>query len=123
MKEIIVPKSPINTSVLDAELRSNLGADYLGLSTRLGDVIVFLEDSASGEVVQEAEAIVLAHDANTLSAEQEAELARQEALATARNAHPLSLDLDDFEASAQDVQTLAGYLAWLELEIRDLRGL
>lgn len=123
MKEIIVPKNPINTSVLDAELRSNLEADYLGLSTLLGDVIVFLEDSASGEAVQEAEALVLAHDASFLSVEQQAELARQQALVTARSAHTESLDLDAFEASAQDVQTLASYLAWLELEIRDLRGL
>jgi hypothetical protein len=123
MKELILSKSPVNTPLLDSELRNALVSAYLGLSTRLGEVIVYLEDSASSEAMQQAQALVLVHDANGLSPEQEAELARQEALASARSAHVLSLDLEDFEASAQDVQTLASYLAWLELEIRDLRGL
>jgi hypothetical protein len=123
MKELTLNKSLINTVVLDAELRTTLGADYLGLSTRLGEVILFLEDSASAEIVQEAQAIGLAHDPNVLSEEQQAELARQEALENARNTYAESLDLNEFAASALDVQTLASLVAWLELEIRDLRGL
>jgi hypothetical protein len=85
--------------------------------------MVFLEDNASSQDIQAAQVIVANHDANTLSPEQEAEAARQIALAAAREAHPNGLDMSQFESSGTEIQDLASYVAWLELEVRALRGL
>jgi len=123
MKELNLSKSPINPSLLDSELRSSLGDAFLGLSTRPGEVVLFLEESLSGELLQQAQSIVMNHDASALSPEQQAALERQQALEAGRQANAEPLDSSDFAASAQDVQTLAARLAWLELELRDLRGL
>jgi len=124
MKEIVLtPEQAINVRSLDAELRDVVGIGYIGLSTRLSDVIVFFEDDTTSELVRQAADVVANHDASILTAEQEAEIAREQALATARNRYPDALDPALFDSSPVDVQALAERLAWLEQEIRDLRDL
>src|SRR5687768_17131270 len=96
MKELIISKSPFNPSLLDAQLRSGLGANFLGLSTRPGELSVFLADETSGEMLQQVQSLVATHDANALSPEQQAALERQQALEAARSANAEALDGSDF---------------------------
>lgn len=123
MKEITVSGlSSINIEKLDEDLRATLGSNYVGLSTRLGEVIVFMADETLEADVLQAQSIVETHDSSQLTAEQAAELAEQEALADARSANTDNLNLGQFAGESAAINALAEKLAWLELEIRDLRG-
>lgn len=123
MKELTINRhNSINIEKLDADLRAVYEANYIGLSTRLSDVIVFMTDETPEEDVLLAQSIVENHDPSQLTAEQEAELARQTALADARSANSDNLDLSQFATESAAINALAERVAWLELEIRDLRG-
>lgn len=119
IEERFSPKS-VNFQALDTELRSSLGAAYKALMVSDSMIRVFLNESVVRSTVQR---ILEAHDPAKLTAEQQAEAAATAALATARAEHSAQLDLTAFAGEAAAVQQLAAHLAWLELEIRSLRGL
>jgi hypothetical protein len=123
MKTITVNRGSTNVTALDETLRTALGADYLGLSLHAGEVQVHLVDSTPSELVKQAEQLVINHDASLLTVEQQAELDEQQALNQLRGANPNALDMSAYSGSSADVQLLAAKVVWLELEIRELRGL
>lgn len=122
MKEISVNSlTSVNIEKLDADLRAAYGSRYAGLSTRRGEVIIFMaEDTPSADVLA-AEQVVVNHDPTQLTVEQAAEIVEQEALADVRSVNADNLDLSQFAGENADIQALAQKLAWLELEIRELR--
>ena len=123
MKEITVSGlSSINIEKLQEDLQAALGSTYIGLSTRFSEVIVFMADETPEADVLLAQSIVENHDPSQLTAEQAAELAEQQALADVRSTNPDNLDLSQFVAESAAINALAEKVAWLELEIRDLRG-
>lgn len=123
MKTLTIARNTVNIEALDEALRSMLGAEYSGLSTRPGEVLVYLEDSAATAQAQQAEQMVIDHDASILSASQQARIDNEAALQQARLDNADALNLSAYDSAAAEVQALAQRIAWLEAEIRDLRGL
>lgn len=123
MKQVVITKAQINPAALDAALRTALGAVYLGYSTRGGDVIVHLVNTATLAQTAQAGHIVRGHDPAVLTDEQEDALERQQLLADARAQNMALLDLLLFDLQPDIVKRLARKIYWLEQEIRDLRGL
>jgi len=121
MQKLTVTRDFINTPALEAELRGVLGEQYVGLSTYSGNVVIHLLDDTSMEQVQQAEQLVKDHDPSVLTPKQQEEQTRQQRLEDFRAAD--ALDLSAYDGATADVQTLAQKIAWLELEIRELRGL
>jgi multidrug efflux pump subunit AcrA (membrane-fusion protein) len=114
MQNIEVTKSIVNVAGLDAELRNNLGDVVKGVSVRRGQVIVHLDDRVTAAQVSQAQQIVLDHDASQRTPEQSA---RQQLEADRKIYRQL------FDPASINLQQLAERVAWLENEIRDLRGL
>jgi hypothetical protein len=123
MKTITIERSYPNVSALDESLHNNLSEQYIGLSAHGNTVRVHLTDDVSGETVQQVQQWVQAHDSSVLTTEQEAEQVRQQNLAQMRSANDSGLDLSAYDGSTTEVQALASKIAWLELEIQELRGL
>ena len=113
MKNVIVERQNINTQALDGELRAALGALVYGISASRGQVVVHLDSAASAQDEAQAEQIVIDHDASQLTAEQQA----QADLEAERDSYASPLD-----PQAISLEDLASRVAWLEQEIRDLRG-
>lgn len=123
MQNIIVKRQTVNLEALDETIRAALGDVVTGVSSRPGAVVVHLIDAATTTQANQAQQIVLNHDASELTAEQTAEAQRRQHLETAREANRSNLDAEGI--STADVTTLkqvARKVAWLEQEIRDLRG-
>jgi hypothetical protein len=119
MNDIVVQKASINPEALDADLRTALGAAVSGISYNGGKVVVHMDDSATPTQVQQAQQIVGSHDANRLTAAQQAAVTRQEALAQLREtADAITLKPADFSGAQQG---LAQKVMWLEQEVRELR--
>lgn len=123
MKNITVNRGSTNVEALDETLRTSLGEDFLGMSLHADEVRVHLLDSTPSEQVQQAEQMVIDHDPLLLTAEQQAELDEEQTLAQFRADQVAALDMTVYSGSTSDVQALAAKVAWLEAEIRDLRGL
>jgi len=121
MLTITINRAATNVSALNETLRDALGADYHGLSLYKTEVRVHLQADVSAEQVQRAEQLVKDHDPAVLTPKQQEEQAREQRLADFRAAD--ALDLSAYDGATAEVQTLAQKIAWLELEIRELRGL
>lgn len=123
MKSISLFRESLNVEKLDGDLRAVLGSNYVGLSTRFKEVIVFMADGTPSADVVQAQQLMVDHDPSQLTTEQVAELAEQQALADARKANVDVLDLSQFSGESAVIAALASKVLWLEREIRDLRGL
>jgi hypothetical protein len=121
MRQITVERTTINNSMLVAELQLALGEAYVGLNVGDSQVIVYLTDDATAEQLLQAEQLVVNHDPTVLTPEQQQAQAREQLLKDFRAAD--ALDLSTYDGATAEVQTLAQKIAWLELEIRELRGL
>jgi len=123
MQNIIVERHAVNIEALDAELRSALGDVIAGMSTRPGAIVVHLSDAASKSQANQAQRLVLDHDATQLTSEQSGEVDRIQRLRAARQANRTALEVDGISNNDVDtIKRLARKVAWLEQEIRDLRG-
>lgn len=121
MQALIIPRQQINLSALTATLRDSIRTDLQGVSVRPGAVVIFLRDGVSESVKQTVRQLVQNHDARVLTPEQAARLATREQLQQARATYEARIRLADFAQSDPDVQTLAGVVYRLALEIRALR--
>jgi hypothetical protein len=72
MREVIFEKTSVNAAKLHEELKAALGEDFVGVSTRRGDLVVYLADDSQ---VKEADVatLVQAHDSDSLTAAQQFE--------------------------------------------------
>lgn len=123
MKEISLLRESLNVEKLDGDLRAVLGSNYVGLSTRFKEVIVFMADGTPSADVLQAQQLLVEHDPSQLTVEQVAKLAEEQALTDARLANSDVLDLSQFSGENEAIAALAAKILWLEREIRDLRGL
>ena len=121
MREITIQREIINFEALDAALRAELGEQLVGISTGPSGVTVYLTDNVTDEQEAEARDIVEDHDPTQLTSEQQAEIDRQQQLQQARDDNAEPLPLDNYAAEPSLIQELAQRIAWLELEIADLR--
>lgn len=123
MQTFEIERTRTNAEALDAEIRSELGEAFLGLSTEPGKVVLHFADEATGTQMQNARDKAVLHDADVLSPRQEAEEARRQVIINSRERLKNSLDVSQFTGETNPVKDLAERVAWLEAEIRDLRGL
>lgn len=124
MKQISVNSlTSVNIEKLDEDLRASLADKFLGISTRRGEVLVFMADDTPSADVLQAGQLVENHDSRLLTVEQQEEINNWQAIDNARLANSEGLNLSDYDASEALIQNLAQKIAWLELEIRDLRAL
>ena len=120
MKTYRFPPRAVNPEALDAELRTAMPDSYASLLVSDSELRVFLNQDLPQSEVQ---AVLDAHDPASLTPEQQAEQARQEALAEARRNNASNLDGSQYDAEAPLMRQLAQKIIWLEQEIRDLRDL
>lgn len=123
MKSIAIKRDRINIEKLDDDLRAVLTSNYVGLSTRLREVLVFMADATPTADVLQAQRIVENHDPTQLTTDQQSQIVRQQAIDNARITNIEELNLADYAASDGLIQQLAAKIYWLELELRDLRGI
>jgi hypothetical protein len=123
MRILMIERHGANIQALDETLRSQLGEDYLGLSTTPGEVRLHLREAASDHVLETARVIVHRHDPAHLSVMQQAELERQQKLFSLRADNQAPLPADDPQQHERLMSEIAAKVRWLEQEIRDLRGI
>ncbi len=116
MQEISMKLGQINTPALDAALKQALNTIYYGLSFANGEVIVYLDDTASAKQITTVQQIVQAHDPDVLTTDQQVGAERQAALETLRQINRAPIDLSVYEGAEADIRHLAEKVAWLELE-------
>lgn len=93
MRNVSLERNQVNIETLDADLRTELGDAYLGLSARDGVVILHASDEISDAQIQSGRTIVQAHDATVLSAEQQGIV-------------NLRSEIDSLKASVGDIDNL-----------------
>jgi hypothetical protein len=122
MIDIIVGRASVNIAALDAQLRAALGIITSGFSAGNGQVVVHLLETATPAQVDQARAIVIAHDPTALTTAQQAALARRQKLDQSRRDSGASeIDLSLYTGKDPLLDALARKVAWLEREIADLR--
>ena len=121
MQSISAGIKRVNLDVLDAHFRQALDVAFIGISTVGEQVVIHVEDSFDN--VEEIQRIVQEHDASELSPRQHTRQQRQAAIQVARQQEEDVLVLTDFSDVDPLVRLLARKVRWLELELRDLRGL
>jgi hypothetical protein len=120
MIEMKIERADVNVELLDAQLRAAAGEHFYGLSLQRGAVLLYLSDAISPDTQQTLGRIARQHDATQVTPKQQAEAERKIALEQGRTRVPI--DEKQYEGSPALIQALAAKIAWLEQEIRDLRG-
>lgn len=120
MIEMKIERTDINVELLDSQLRAAGGADFYGLSLQRGGVILYVSDAISAEAQRTLGSIARQHDATQVTPQQQAQAERKVVLEQGRTRAPI--DEKQYEGSPALMQALAAKIAWLEQEVRDLRG-
>lgn len=122
MPDIRSQHEGLNIEALDETLRAALGEQFSGLSMTKDWVTLHLSADATSEQTELALRLLREHDPTTLTPRQQAAAEQATLLAAARaQVGPLfdpSLYADDARLHA-----LARRIYWLELELRELRGM
>lgn len=119
---MFIEREAINLPLLDEQLRVALGAVFVGVSAVDGGVVIHLNGTADAAQTARARQIARDHDASAKTAWQAAQQARQQKLAAARASINADLAPELLGTADPALLTIARYVAWLEQEIRDLRG-
>ncbi len=118
MQNVSIDRLVVNVDLLDAELKAAIPDLVIGMSTGRGQVVVHLEDAATGIDIAAAEDIVNVHDETKLTTTQQKVLQREIDLADGRLSYDVVVD-----PQTVTLEELAARIAWLEEEIRDLQNL
>lgn len=121
MIDITIDKTNINIEALDADLIAALPGLVSGISTGWYGVTVHLVDNATQGEIDTAIAIVNAHDSSVKTADQLSEEQRKLDLTTSQDANKTALEPNDYLGETALLQALVNKVAWLEMEIVDLR--
>lgn len=121
MQHMSFRKFPVNLAALDETLRDQIGSVYVGVSRTPQQVHVYLDTEASDDQRAQVEQVIADHDAAQVSQRQQRRQRRRQALVQARMARGLELDMSDYDFSDGIIRQLARKVAWLELELLDLR--
>jgi hypothetical protein len=109
-------EGPINFELLDETLRQAL--PITGISATPGRITVHVDDSQfQPEMAAQAQTLIAAHNPNALTERQQKQQVQQARLEAFR-----AQFLTDSGGGEVTLAGLAEKLAWLETEIRDLRG-
>ena len=122
MQNIQIEKRGINFEALNAEVRAEFGEHVSGISTGPYGVIVHLSDDATPEQINRVQQIVQNHDPSVLTAEQQAEIERQQNLEQVRSENGADLDTSAYDGEGALIQQMAQKIAWLEQEMLEMRG-
>jgi hypothetical protein len=122
MMTIEVERHIINMALLEEQLQAVAGEAYAGISTLPGRVVAYLTDTATPALAERVHEAIQQHDATQLTADQVRAAADKAALEAARSANGVPVNPADYSQNAL-LQQLARKVAWLEQEIRDLRGI
>jgi FKBP-type peptidyl-prolyl cis-trans isomerase (trigger factor) len=117
MKSLSMLPRPINAVALHEELLTELGAEYIGLSTTADEIVLHFADNAASDAISLAQIIVKSHDALKLSATQQAEKERIEELARTKDQFPNALDASRYANENNLILEMAERLRRLELLI------
>ena len=120
MIDVKIERTDVNLELLDAQLRTVGGESFHGLSADRVGVTLHLSDATPANLQKALERIVRQHDATQMTPQQEARAARQTQIEQGRTHAPL--DKTRYTDSPALIQALAEKIAWLEQEMRDLRG-
>lgn len=120
MLELWIERPDINVELLDAQLRAIGAGSFYGLSAQRGGVILYMNDSTPVDLQKSLARVAQQHDAAQMTPKQEAQAARQSRLEEERTNLPL--DEKHYEGSPALIKAMAAKIAWLEQEVRDLRG-
>lgn len=123
MKSRQFEKTQVNIEALDTELRQQFGDTFVGLSTDSQNIILHFEDDVTDNGIQAARSMLAAHDPTVLTSSQAKQASRQQAIDLARSQFTEDLDVSSFDSQPNLIRLLAERIAWLEQEVRDLRGL
>jgi hypothetical protein len=121
MIELKIERVDVNVELLDAQLRALGDNLFYGLSIQRNSVILYLNDAASSDLQKTLAHAARQHDSTQMTPQQEAHAARQSQIEQGRTQTPL--DAARYADSPTLIQALAAKIAWLEQEMRDLRGL
>lgn len=125
--EVILQRSVSNIPLLDEELRAALGDAFVGISIKraggVDTVSAHLRAEATAAQIKQAQQLIQGHDARQRTRQQQQADEQFARLQAGRAAYQQPLSKVDFNNQTLLVQLLAARLAWLEEEIRDLRGL
>lgn len=121
MKQVIHMIERINKVALSDTLQAALGDNFIGYSTRRGEVVIHLTDQTTNEQVAQVRQILQTHDPTQLTPDQQDNRARQERLQQVRRQNQALLDLLQFEDQPRVIKLLARKIYWLEQEVRLLR--
>ncbi len=123
MKDILVTKNAVNLEALDADLKTALGSIVTGVSTGPYGVQVHFTDAVTAAQENQARSIVQSHDPEKLTPNQQSALNHTTKLNQARADYgATALDLAALKGQPSFIQQMAQKIAWLELEIKELRG-
>ncbi len=121
MIELKVERNDVNVELLDAQLRAIGGDAFYGLSVQRGGITLCVSETASDTVQKQLMQAARQHDAAQVTDQQKAETERADILLERRK-EPL-LNPEEYVTSDALLRALADKVAWLEQEVRDLRGL
>jgi len=123
MKTLTIERTNINGSALDTSLRSAFPKKFDGF-THNGEIVTLLfQDTVTDQELQQAESLVESHAPSKLTPDQQAEVDRKAKLDQARkDVGAVGLDTKAFNSQPVLIQQLAQKIAWLELEITQLKG-
>jgi tRNA(Met) C34 N-acetyltransferase TmcA len=120
MNTLKFPSMPINFELLDASLRTALGNLYQGMTQSNSALVVHvLGDALRLQAL--VEQTLRDHNPNDKTTDQRKQTQQKERLEKFRKRYPTPIDTE--EIPALDPKQLSDRLAWLETEIRDIRGL
>lgn len=124
LRHLEVQRESVNLEQLTDEIQGVIAPDDLvGLSARPGRVVIHLRESVKPEQIAQVRTLAAAHDSTQLSARQQAAIQRQVRLRLMRQTHTSPSDPAIYATETPLIRQMAQRLAWLEEEIRDLRGL
>ena len=112
----------VNADALNAHLLALSGYQYFGFSTEGNTIIVYLAPDVSETQQAQVVQMVMNHNPNLKTPQQEAEEVRVQNLKDARTRHSMPLlTLTDYASTEELLQKLAEKISWLEQEMHDLR--
>jgi len=121
--EIEYKVAAINAQALDYDLKTALGAVCSGFVYDGEHLRLVMDDKATASQILQAGGIIVAHDPSKLSDAQLKEIEQVAALERAREQVGDSKIDENKYGDNNLLAELAKHVAWLELEVRQLRGL
>lgn len=121
--ELAFEAQPVNVELLHEEMAIELGDGFAGISTGRDELRVIFNRPLRKKEPERVQQVLDEHDPEKMSERQVREKYRQENLALFRGRYRnTTLDIKSYSDHTAKIQELVERVAWLEMEIRELRG-